>query len=251
MCNYAITNYIEYDISNETNIIYDNKIDARISFIRTFQHFDLIIVVIAIYISTTILTEELNKKTIKNLLTKPHKRSTILLSKIIACLIIILLVMLIVSITQYIIGGVIFGFESYKIKYIGYDCNTEQVIEMSLLNYIIIVGISKIPMYIIVILLCVFIGVMNNHISMSMIITLITFIISNTVIRELSKSINSITITRFLITNNWDFSQYLFGQVSDIEDVTIYNSIIICLVHSIILCYLSIYNFNKKDINNV
>lgn len=35
-------------------LITDNKIDARISFIRTFEHFDIIMVIIIIYISTTI-----------------------------------------------------------------------------------------------------------------------------------------------------------------------------------------------------
>lgn len=76
ICKYAIENNIEQDISNEENLILNNKIDARISFIRTFKSFDIIIVIIAIYISTTILTEEVNKGTIKNLLNKPHKRSS-------------------------------------------------------------------------------------------------------------------------------------------------------------------------------
>ena len=56
LCKYALENNIEHDISNESNLIPNNKIDARISFIRTFKHFDIIIVIIAIYISTTTLT---------------------------------------------------------------------------------------------------------------------------------------------------------------------------------------------------
>ena len=48
LCKYAIEKGINRDISNESNIALNNKIDARISFIRTFHHFDLIIVIIAI-----------------------------------------------------------------------------------------------------------------------------------------------------------------------------------------------------------
>ena len=124
---YALENNIEYDISNEKNLINNNKIDARIAFIRVFKHFNLIIVVIAIYISSTIITEEINKKTIKNLLTKPHKRRTILIAKMIACMVIIIITMIFIAFVQYIVGGIIFGFDSYTYNYIGYNYNTSQV----------------------------------------------------------------------------------------------------------------------------
>lgn len=250
ICKYAIENNIEQDISNEENLILNNKIDARISFIRTFKSFDIIIVIIAIYISTTILTEEVNKGTIKNLLNKPHKRSSILISKIIACMVIVVISMIFVAISQYIIGGIIFGFDSYKIHYIGFDYNYQQVFNMNLFKYTILVGISKLPMYIIIILFCILMGIINNHTSMSMILTLIIFLISSTVLKEWSKVDAFSIITRFFITNNWDFSQYLFGKISSINGITIYSSIATYLVYLSILILLSIYCFNKKEINN-
>ena len=251
LCKYAIENNINYDISNNDNLITDNKIDARISFIRTFEHFDIIMVIIIIYISTTIVTEETNKGTIKGLLTKPHKRSTILLSKILACTITTIIAMVIVLITQFIVGGVIFGFDSYKLDYIGYNFNNEQVFTMNLFIYNILVGISKLPMYIIMILFCIFIGVVSNHTSMSMIVTLIIFLISDTVLKEWSKVETLSLITRYFITNNWDFSIYLFGGISNISGVTLISSIFIYIVYMIILLALSIYKLNKKEINNV
>ena len=251
LCKYAIENNINYDISNNDNLITDNKIDARISFIRTFEHFDIIMVIIIIYISTTIVTEETNKGTIKGLLTKPHKRSTILLSKILACIITTIIAMVIVLITQFIVGGVIFGFDSYKLDYIGYNFNNEQVFTMNLFIYNILVGISKLPMYIIMILFCIFIGVVSNHTSMSMIVTLIIFLISDTVLKEWSKVETLSLITRYFITNNWDFSIYLFGGISNISGVTLISSIFIYIVYMIILLALSIYKFKKKEINNV
>ena len=97
LCKYAIEHNLNTDISNENGLIYNNKIDARIFFIRTFKHFDLIIVIIAIYLSTTIVTEEVNKNTIKTLLTKPNKRRTIIVSKIIACIISIIIAMIFIT----------------------------------------------------------------------------------------------------------------------------------------------------------
>ena len=158
--------------------------------------------------------------------------------------------MIFVTFAQYLIGGIIFGFDSYKLDYIGYDLNTEQIIIMNLFEYVTIVGLLKLPMYILIIIFCVFIGVLNNNTSMSMILTLIIFIVSSTVLKEWSKVEYFSIITRYFITNNWDFSAYMFGQVSAISGVTILESIINCIIHLSILLYFSIKFFNRKDIVN-
>lgn len=250
LCKYALENNINMDISNENNIITNNKIDSRISFIRTFKHFDLIIVIIAIYLSTTIITEEVNKKTIKNMLIKPHKRSTIIISKIITCIIAILISMLFITIVQYIVGGIMFGFNSYNLDYIGYDFNNDKIININLLQYITVVGVSKLPMYTIIIAFCILIGTLNKHTSMSMTLTLIIFLIGYKVLPEWSKVESLSSITKYFITNNWDFSTFLFGQVSDISGITIYSSSIICFIYLFIFLYLTIYIFNRKEIYN-
>ena len=250
LCKYALENNMNRDISNENNIIYDNKIDARIFFIRTFQYFDIIIVIIAIYISTTTVTEETSKRTMKNLLTKPHKRSKIIMSKIIACIITVIISMIFVVISQYLIGGSIFGFDSYVLDYIGYDFNNSEIITMSLFKYICIVGFLKFPIYIIIILFCIFMGVINNNQAMTIILTLIIFLIGSVVLTEWSTVEKLSIITRYFITNNWDFSTYLFGQVSNISGITLYSSIINFFFHLALLLYLSINQFNKKEIVN-
>lgn len=251
LAKYAIQNNIEQDISQQNyHIIWNNKVDARNSFIRTFKNFDLIIVVIAIYIACNTLTEETNKKTIKNLLTKPHKRSEILISKILACIIVIIISMIFVIISQYIVGGIIFGFDSYNLNYIGYSYNAEEIVNMNLLGYILLVGLSKLPMYSIIIVFCIFIGVINNNTSMTIILTLIMFIISNIIISGLSTIDTISVITRFFVTNNWDYSIYLFGHSSEIPGVNLGFSIMIYSIYLLILLKLSVQKFNNKDIVN-
>ena len=252
LAKYAIVNEVKQDISPEKfNLIYNNQIDARISFIRTFEHFDLIIVIIAIYISTTILTEETNKRTIKSLLTKPHKRRTILISKILACVITIIITMLFLIVAQYIVGGITFGFDNYRLNYIGYDYNNEQIVNINLFSYVLLVAVSKLPIYIIIILFCIFMGVINNYTAMTMILTLIIFLICSTAIAEWSKVEELGNLTKYLITNNWDFSTYLFGQTSEIVGINLGFSIFIYFIYTILLLTMAIYKFNKKEINNV
>ena len=63
-------NIAKFAVENDINqyISGYEKIDARISFIRTFENFNLIIIIVAIYVSCISITEEINKGTIKSLL---------------------------------------------------------------------------------------------------------------------------------------------------------------------------------------
>lgn len=244
---YAIENDINFDISNEENLILNNKIDARISFIRTYEHFNLILIIITIYISSTIITEEITKRTIKNVLTKPYKRLTIIMAKILACMVTIIISMLFIGIVQFLVGGFIFGFDSYSNGYIGYDINNNKVINMSILSYFIISGFTKVFEYLIISLFCIFIGIFNKNIAMSMILTLIICLFANTALAEWSKVDALSKITRFFITNNWDFSTYLFGNISSINGVSLWHSIIIYFIHFVLLLKVTIFKFKKLE----
>ncbi len=93
-------------------------------------------------------------------------------------------------------------------------------------------------------------GVINNNQAMTIILTLIIFLIGSVVLTEWSTVEKLSIITRYFITNNWDFSTYLFGQVSNISGITLYSSIINFFFHLALLLYLSINQFNKKEIVN-
>ena len=122
---------------------------------------------------------------------------------------------------------------------------------MNLFSYVMLVALSKLPIYIIIILFCIFMGVINNHTAMTMILTLIIFLICSTVIAEWSKVKELGNLTKYLITNNWDFSTYLFGQTSDIDGINLEFSIFIYLICFLALLTIIIYKFRKKEINNV
>lgn len=247
LCKYALENNVDYDISNEQGIILNNKIDARVSFIRTFKHFNVIIIIITIYVSSTIITEEITKKTLKNVFIKPHKRSEIIIAKLLACIVTIVISMLFIGIVQFIAGGVIFGFDSYYNGYIGYNINSKKIFNTSLLNYNIISGIARLPEYIIISLFCIFIGIVIQNITMSMILTLIICLICNTILVEWSKVEALASITKFFITNNWDFSIYLFGNISNVNGINLWYSVIIYIIYFVFLLRMTIGKFKKIE----
>ena len=102
---YAIDNDIKYNILVNTenkNAILPS--DARILLMKFFNNFEIIIIFIIIYVSSTIIYEEYKNGTIKNLLVKPHRRNSILFSKIVTSILVTLFTTIIIILFQYIIG---------------------------------------------------------------------------------------------------------------------------------------------------
>lgn len=101
---YATENNIQY------NILLDNQNssapipqDARSMFIKIFKNFNIVNVFIIVYISSTIVSEEVTNGTIKKLLTKPYSRFKIIFSKLITCICVMIMTVSFVLLTQYVL----------------------------------------------------------------------------------------------------------------------------------------------------
>ena len=117
--------------------------DARIILMKIFDNFDIIFVFIVIAISSTIISEEYSKGTIKNLFVKPHKRAKIMCSKIITNIFIAIIIIVFMVLLQYTIGGLIFGFNSYSLDAIIYNKADQSINVMNLAYYMINLTINK------------------------------------------------------------------------------------------------------------
>ena len=222
---YAINNKIQYNIFLNT----ENKnaplpSDARILLMKIFNNFDIIIIFILIYLSTTIITEECSNGTIKYLLIKPHTRVKILSSKIITSILIIITITSFITVFQYLLGGILFGFNSYSLEAIIYNSSDKIIETTSLANYMITLIISKIPMYFILSIISLLFGVVTNNIALNIIISL----------------------GMYLLIYNYDISKYLYSS-----DVLLNKYIIIFNISIIILLMLLTIIFKKKDIKNM
>ena len=222
---YAINNKIQYNIFLNT----ENKnaplpSDARILLMKIFNNFDIIIIFILIYLSTTIITEECSNGAIKYLLIKPHTRVKILSSKIITSIFIIITITSFITVFQYLLGGILFGFNSYSLEAIIYNSSDKIIETTSLANYMITLIISKIPMYFILSIISLLFGVVTNNIALNIIISL----------------------GMYLVIYNYDISKYLYSS-----DVLLNKYIIIFNISIIILLMLLTVIFKKKDIKNM
>ena len=148
----------------------------------------------------------------------------ILSSKIITSILIIITITSFITVFQYLLGGILFGFNSYSLEAIIYNSSDKIIETTSLANYMITLIISKIPMYFILSIISLLFGVVTNNIALNIIISL----------------------GMYLLIYNYDISKYLYSS-----DVLLNKYIIIFNISIIILLMLLTIIFKKKDIKNM
>lgn len=235
---YAIDNNIQYNIlKNSKNKNTSIPTDARYLLLNFFDRFEILIIFVIIYLSYTVVLEEYNTGTIKKLLTKPHKRISILFSKILAIIISTIAITFIMFIFQYLIGGILFGFSSYSLEAINYNFVTNSVETMNLWLYIVLLNIMKLPMYMILISISFLIALISTNVIFNILFSLVIYIVST-----LHILINN--FTKYLFMYNWDLSINWF------KNNNIYNSLIISVINIFLIFILVFYIFKNKDVQN-
>lgn len=237
---YAINNKIQYNIlvnSQNENAILPQ--DARILLMKIFDNFEILIIFLIIYLSGTTISEEYYTGTIKNILIKPYTRVKILFSKILTNFLIIILATVILVVFQYLLGGVLFGFESYSLEAIRYNTFSKNIETMNLSQYMLIIVFSKIIMYVILSSFSLLFGIITNNIALNILISLGTYFLSNAKIL-----INN--ITKYLFIYNWDITKFLFTNSSLLQQAMIISSISLLIIFSLIIII-----FKNKDVTNI
>ena len=143
--NYRIN---EYKLKN--NILYTES-GTLMTTNNLFKKAGFIIVITIALIAGTIVSEEFNKGTIKQLLIRPYSRSKILLSKLITAFIVfvfVLLIYYILSILSNIISG---NAKELLMPILKYDFNSDLVYKQSLLSSFVIGNLCILPRYLIII----------------------------------------------------------------------------------------------------
>ena len=244
---YAIENKIDYNIllnSENKNMALPN--DARILLMKFFDNFDIALIIIIVYISSTIVAEEFVSGTIKNLLIKPHTRIKIISSKILVILLICLILPIIFLITQYIVGGLVFGFNSYSLSAIRFNHIKSNIEVIPMYKYITIIIISKLPMYIGIGLISILIGIITSNVALNILLSIGIYIIS--IIKN--PVIQAMNIYKYISIYNWDFSKYLFGNNYNLINNNIIIPIVSSLITLIIIYLLIISMFKNKEVTN-
>ena len=236
----------KYIIDNKVNINKSNSVTSGLKDISL--DYELFIIVIILISVSIMISDEFNKGTIKLLLIKPYKRSNILLSKIISGFVMIIICLLFLVIWEFILGGMILGFDTlYEV--IVYNFNSNSIVIYNVFIYMLINIIARLPMFIFILLFSMLLSIINSNnvfgFAISMIIYSFSVVINNLIIG------NNIKMLKYVFTLNWNFNDYLFGGLGSFKYLSLKSSIFIYVIYVIIIIAIMFIKFNRKDIKNV
>ncbi len=234
-------------LKSKVNYKQENTVNALLSGI--INDYEFFFVVIILMVSATLICDEYQSGTFKFLLIKPVSRFIILLSKYFTSLLVFLFSILLIFCFQFVLGGIFFGFDSLNLGVIVYDYGLDKVLNLNIFLYFFYSFLSKIPFYLMISLISLFLGVFTASTITSMIIPLMLSIFSSLML-DLAVS-HKLYWMKYLPNFLWRFSDYLFGASSKLEGLGLLFSCIWYSIYFLILFFLVVRLFQKKDIRNM
>lgn len=237
----------KYIIENDVDINKSN--DVRGILQNFFSEYGLFIIVMVVMIAGTLVSEEFSKGTIKLLLVKPYSRSKILFAKFITMLIMIVFSLVAVVGMELVVGGIIFGLDSLSVPVLAYNFNTNILESMNIFTYLGINLLTKLPIIILLATLAFAFSTLFTNSAVAIALPLLGYMGSEVI--NLLVVQYHVTFMKYFVTPNWDFSQYLFGNLPLMEGTTATFSAVVCLVYFLIMIVTTFIVFKKKNIKNI
>ena len=223
--------------------MYDDDVDYIVS---NFTYVDGVIIFAIILICGSIISEEFNKGTIKQLLIKPYSRGKILASKFIACLIAVL-AFIVVYESVFILTSC-YDASNWSLLFsenVIYDFNLGVAKEVSVISQCLTGFVSVLPAYLIILTLVIFVGVLCTNTIAAMISGFGLYLGGDLIGMFLNDKVLS-----FVPFYTWDLSSYMYGGIVANTYASFGKSLIIDIVTILLLTILSFVLFKRKDIKN-
>lgn len=237
----------KYDIENGTNV--GDTSSAKGILLSTFDEYEIFLIVMFMMTAGVIVSEEFSKGTIKLLLIKPYKRSTILASKFITSIIVAIIVILLVLLMQFVVGGLIQGFDSFRNPTIIYDHTINNVKQINTIQYLAMQALGKAPMYILLMTLAFAFSTIFTNSALAITISLLGYM-GSSVINMLALNLK-LNWIKYFVTPNWNLTEYFWGGIPTFEGITLPFSIAIIVIYMVIMLVPTFIIFQKKNIKNI
>lgn len=237
----------KYILDNNVDINKQNDIRGILQ--SFFNEYGLFIIVMIIMIAGTIVSEEFNKGTIKLLLVKPYSRNKILLAKFITVFIMIVFSILAVVLMELLVGGIIFGYDSLSVPILAYNFETQSLESMSIFNYLGIEIMTQLPKLVLLATLAFACSTLFTNSAVAIAIPLLGYMSADMINMLVVQY--KVQFMRFFVSLNWDFEEYLFGNLPKMEGMTLGFSVVICMLYFVAMLIPTFIAFKKKNIKNI
>ena len=202
-----------------------------------------------VMIAGTIVSEEFNKGTIKLLLVKPYNRNKILLAKFITVLIMIMFTIFAVVAMELIVGGIIFGFDSLSVPVLEYNFTTGSLEVINIFTYLGIEILTGLPKIILLATLAFACSTLFTNSAVAIAIPLLGFMSADMINMLVIQF--KVQFMKLFVSLNWNFEEYLFGNLPNMEGMTCGFSVIICMIYFVVMLIPTFSAFKKKNIKNI
>ena len=233
----------------ENNVDINKQNDVRGILKSFFNEYGLFVIVMIIMIAGTIVSEEFNKGTIKLLLVKPYSRNKILLAKFITVFLMIAFSILAVVVMELLVGGIIFGYDSLSVPVLAYDFTTQSLQSLNIFSYLGVEIMTQLPELILLATLAFACSTLFTNSAVAIAIPLLGYM-SADMINMLVVQFK-VQFMKFFVSLNWNFEEYLFGNLPKMEGMTLGFSIVICMPYFVAMIIPTFIVFKKKNIKNI
>lgn len=233
----------------ENNVDINKTNDLRGILKDIFSEYGLFIIVMIVMIAGTIVSEEFNKGTIKLLLVKPYTRNKILFAKFATVLIMIMFSILAVVAMEIIVGGVIFGLDSLSVPILQYNFTTGNLETLNVFEFLGIQILTQLPKMILLATLAFACSTLFTNSAVAIALPLLGFMSADTI--NLLVIQFKVQFMRIFVSMNWNFEEYLYGNLPKMEGMTFGFSVVICLLYWVVMLIPTFIAFQKKNIKNI
>ena len=237
----------KYILDNNVDINKQNDIRGILQ--SFFNEYGLFIIVMIVMIAGTIVSEEFNKGTIKLLLVKPYSRNKILLAKFITVFIMIAFSILAVVVMELILGGIVFGYDSLSVPILQYNFTTQSLESIPIFTYLGIQVVTQLPKLVLLATLAFACSTLFTNSAVAIAIPLLGYMSADMINMLVIQF--KVQFMKFFVSLNWDFEEYLFGNLPQMEGMTLGFSVVICMLYFVAMVIPTFLAFKKKNIKNI
>lgn len=236
-----------YILENNIDINKENNIRGILK--NLFNEYGLFIIVMIVMIAGTIVSEEFNKGTIKLLLVKPYSRNKILVAKFITVLIMILFSILAVVVMELVVGGIVFGYDSLSVPILEYNFTTQSLEIMNVFAYLGITIMTQLPKLILLATLAFACSTLFSNSAVGIAIPLLGYMSADMINMLVIQY--KVQFMKLFVSLNWNFEEYLYGNLPSMEGMTFGFSAVICVLYFVVMLIPTFLAFRKRNIKNI
>ncbi len=167
-------------------------------------------------------------------------------SKFITSIIVAIIVILLVLLMQFVVGGLIQGFDSFRNPTIIYDHTINNVKQINTIQYLAMQALGKAPMYILLMTLAFAFSTIFTNSALAITISLLGYM-GSSVINMLALNLK-LNWIKYFVTPNWNLTEYFWGGIPTFEGITLPFSIAIIVIYMVIMLVPTFIIFQKKNI---